>query len=183
MRHGWLREAQGVPTLDEQRATLVAAGVDPERIAMETRRRGRRKVDPTEPSDFDHLLVALRPDDQIAVATAACLGASRAEITTRILAICTRRGQLFDCEKAEVVEGEAGVQRFTDRAERALAYSRTYKARQKLVDTGRVKVTHAKRKAMAVDWADPGMTAAQVADKHGLKRRQAFNIFKGVPKA
>lgn len=183
MRHGWLREAQGVPTLDEQRATLVASGVDPERISMEVRRRGRRKLDPSEPTDFDHLLVAMRPDDQIAVATAACLGASRAEITTRILAICTRRGQLFDCEKAKVVEGEAGVQQFTDRAERALAYSRTYKARKKLEDIGRVTVSGARRKAMIKDWLDPGMTAAQVAAKHGLKRRQMFNVFKGVPKA
>ena len=183
MRHGWTREAKGLPSLDEQRAILVAHGTDPERIHQENTNR-HRKPRPGEPTPFDYTLRVLREGDDLAVPLAACLGATNAEVQARLLGVCTRHRDLYDCQVGAVVAGEAGVAQFLGRADRGLAVARIATARRILAGSIHApKMTDAKKRAVLPDWRNPEMTAAQVAAKHKVSRRQLFNAMgKRFPK-
>jgi hypothetical protein len=169
VKHGWTREAKGLPTLAEQRAALEAAGVAPERIRVD------RKQKATEPSTFDLMLRAVRQHDMVVIASAGCLAPTRADALLRVAAVGTQCGTVWDCSIAEEIKGEAVLRQFVDRADRELARSRTATARRILAGAnGGPKLTEAKRRAIMPDWHNPELTAAQIAQKHGVSRRLLF---------
>lgn len=174
MRHGWCRIGKGLPSLEEQRATLAQHDVPPDRIgADDPVRRGRRAKDRV--AGFDYQIKGIRQGDELAVAEPACLAATKGDVMLRLLAVCTKGGAIWDCATSERIEGEEAVRKFVDRADRGMARARIASARRVLAGSGRIgKITDTKRRAILKDWRNPNLTAAQIAEKHGVSRRLLF---------
>lgn len=192
MRLGYIRVTKSGPPREEQEAALRKVGVTdfspdgPVYVDQERAKRAKPGEDPMPArSEAIH---ALRAGDQIAVHSAARLGATRGDVLLALDAIGRAGAAVYDCETGEVVKPTPDalpVIRYAERAESQAMKERAAKARRGITRRPGPPLALKGKKLKEAEalWKNPETSAEQVADAVGASVRTLYRKLgpKGTP--
>jgi hypothetical protein len=180
-----MNEAPGLPSLKEQKEALRGAGIEDfsdEGPVWCDRAQKRRKSGAEPRPDLAEALRAMRPGDELAVASPAVLGGSRGAVFEVLQAIGKREGAVFDASTGQAIPWSPEALAVVDFCNRAETLTRSFalaKARVRRAETGRLggtptKLTGKARDAALAIWLDPTLTGNAAAEKIGISPSTAY---------
>ena len=180
------------PDRAAQEAALRAAGLNdfgadgPVYVDLPPPKRIKPGVDPLPGRTL--LLRALQGGDDVAIHSAARLGATRGDVLAVLGAIGEAGAAVWDCQAGEAVKPHPealAMIRFAERAESQGQQERAAKARRNITHRAGppAALTGKKLAAAKVAWGDPEKAARQVAEECGASVRTLYRLFgpKGTP--
>ncbi len=195
MRLIYLCERKGLPTLDDQRAALAAAGITAEELAEAYIDRVRRKPRPGEPAqpERDHIVGAARENDEVWVARLAVIATTRDDALRFTAAICDQGAVLCAAAdgrryrvRSEAAQDVADALRLAaDIAadERAAALEKARRGRKPGKTGGRPEHDKAKLEMWKLLWFDHSISEAEFVARSGVPGKTMRNHFgkRGTP--
>lgn len=192
MRLGYIRLSRAGPTRSEQEAALRAAGLDdfsadgPVYVDAEPRKRTPPGEDATPARSA--AIHALRPGDELVIATASRIGATRADVLAALAAVTRAGAAVFDASAGATVryhQDAAAAIAFAERAESEGQRERAARARKGITRRAgpQPALTGKQLKEAEKLWTNPETSARQVADATGASVRTLYRRFgpKGTP--
>lgn len=181
LKHGFIRLSRRGPSEEDQRAALVGAGVDPDRIHVDdkaTRKRGKSPRDAR--TDAIH---AVRKDDVLLVASPGRLGVSREDIRDMVRRVTERGGKVHAVNGEPFGGPELGLLlAFEEAGHREVERERTEPGRRARGTLATRRLTDKQRSVLLPMWHDPEhCTIAAVemkAEELGanVKRRTLYKL-------
>lgn len=193
MKYGYIRLSKTGPSLKEQRSALSLVGF-PEAgpIFVDEIPKGRSKPDHDALPQRSEAIRSLSANDELVIANAARLGTSVADILAALVAVGQKRASIFEVATGATIRWHPDAQEavaFIERAESNQRREVTAKMRATKVAMGMlggapVKLTGESLKEAERLWANPELTAAQVAEKTGVSERTLYRKLgeRGTPR-
>lgn len=160
-------------SLAEQVVALQREGVDFVLQDSYQRRRVATEGDPA--PRRSEAISRLRPGDQLVIATASVLGATRSELLQVLAATAAQGALINDLAAGELISLAPEMEpvlRLAERAESQVRHQQAAKARAgRLVVRGPEKALAGKdRDKVEADWRNPALTADEVVRRHDVSR-------------
>lgn len=196
MKRGYIRVSKAGPSLEDQRAALVKAGIADHSadgaVYVDAEPKGRRTPGAdARLAQRAAAVKALRAGDVLVVATPSRLGTSREDMEAVLAEIGRKGASVYDCASGRTITWSAEAAEavaFVAAAETERRQEITGKARRAAAEMGAVrgaakKLTPKRRAEAKAAWADVALSAAQVQERTGIPVRTLYRLFgaRGTP--
>ena len=179
----YIRVAKGLPTADQQRATLLAGGLPAEALSNPWEDRGKRPAH--SPPDRELMLGALRDGDEVWVARLGVLGTEQADIIEWVRRISALGATLVDASTGERFRIPPECQEAADSALRiALTAYRDSRAAvlekaraRRTKPAGKPAIEGARLEVARVHWFDHSIDGDEAARRAGVSKRTLHRYF------